>query len=484
MPCSVLQVCRSAGDGQRSKLACIASCTAALVLGVTLPAFGQESVTPPEASGTYVAAAAPLLAAELGREATGTLPEAELGGEWMPVDAGSGLGDSTAVAESASDAVELVETRDAGHAGRWRVSPHLLLSGTYDDNIFIQHTDPVGDFIVTAAAGLAFGFWDGEGERERFLDRNHFSTTFERSRGNLFLVDYTAIGHKFIRNGSEDSLDHDGLFQARWHQEKLTLAAGAHLESKTETNIDVGDRIRRKTAATNVSVRYEMTDRTAFGLEGAYVVNDPEAFIGNRETRGEATIDYAATPVTAFGIGVAAGVVDPDFGADQTFERIVGRVHYALTDKVDFSFRGGAELRQFERVGGGDRVNPIFELRAVWLPAAGTELAADAFRRVETSAALVEEDFETTGFALTFRREVRTGLHLSLAGGYQNVRYRTANTTISRMDDYFYIRPALVYNFATWGNAAISYEHRQNDSDRTVSSFTNNLTTVQVGFQY
>ncbi|MDQ6861835.1 MAG: hypothetical protein M3032_11850, partial [Verrucomicrobiota bacterium] len=159
--------------------------------GLASHSLGQGIATPPPEGETYLAAAAPYLAQEPAREQTGTLPEAELGGEWMPVDAGTGLGESTAVAYSASDAVELIEPRPAGSAGRWRFSPHLLLLGTYDDNIFIQHANRESDYIVSAAAGVALGFWDGEEERARFLDRNHFSNVFEQSRGNLFLIDYT-----------------------------------------------------------------------------------------------------------------------------------------------------------------------------------------------------------------------------------------------------------------------------------------------------
>ncbi|MDQ6860077.1 MAG: hypothetical protein M3032_02845, partial [Verrucomicrobiota bacterium] len=65
-----------------------------------------------------------------------------------------------------------------------------------------------------------------------------------------------------------------------------------------------------------------------------------------------------------------------------------------------------------------------------------------------------------------------------------NVRYSTFADETSREDNYFFIRPALFYNFASWGSAGLSYEHRRNDSDRTFSNFTDNQTTVQIGIQY
>lgn len=420
---------------------------------------------------------------ETAHEPSGTLPEAEVTGEWMPVDAGAGLGDSTLAAGSASEPVELLETREAGRGGRWRITPHLLALATYDDNIFIQTNNRVHDYIFTLAPGIAFGFWDADDERERFLERQGFGTVLEKSRGNMLVVDYTAILQKFVRTDSEDSLDHNALLEARWRGEKLTLGASAHLESKTETNTDIGGRIRRKASAAAVTSRYEVTEKTTLGLEIHNVVNDPEGFIRTIETLGEGSIDYAATPMTRLGVGVAVGTTQPDVGADQVFQRVLARAEYSLTDKVEASFRGGAEFRQFDGAG-QDRVNPVFALRVGWRPAADTEFALDGFRRVETSAAEREEDYTVTGFGVSFRRELRPGLHLSLQGGYQISRYTTASSDGSRTDHYFSIRPGLFYSITPWAGAGVSYEHRRNDSDRPGSTFKNNQTTFQLGLRY
>ena len=382
-------------------------------------------------------------------------------------------------AEEAGEPVALVGGGEAGRHGRWRVTPHLDAKATYDDNIFIQSRNRIDDFIFTLAPGLGLGFWDSDEERERYLDRQRPGGIGESSRGTFFVVDYTAILLGFARTTSQNAVDHDGLFDLRWESGKLTLGARLHLESKSETNADVGTRVRRRTLTAEATSDYRITDKTTLGLAVFHTTNDPEDFVRTVEWRGEASADYEVAPLVRFGFGVAAGRVQVESGADQDFERVLARATYSMTEKLVAEFRGGFEFRQSDG-SVGDHTNPIFDLRVAWTPAAGTEVGLEGFRRVETSAARPDQDFTLTGASLTFRQAIRGGLHFGIAGGYHEAHY-FGN---ARTDRYFYVRPGLFYNFAAWGNAGVSYEHRRNDSNRDPSSFENNQTTLEVGLIY
>ena len=382
-------------------------------------------------------------------------------------------------AEEAGEPVALVGGGEAGRRGRWRVTPHLDARATYDDNIFIQPKDRIDDFIFTFAPGLGVGFWDSDEERERYLDRQRGAAVVERSRGTFLVVDYTAILLGFARTTSQNAVDHDGLVDLRWESGKLTLGARLHLESKSETNTDVGTRIRRRTLTAEATSSYRITDKTALGLAFFHKTNDPEDFLRTVEWRGEGSVDYAPTPVVRFGFGVAAGRVQVESSADQTFERLLARAGYSLSEKLEAEFRGGVEFRQSDGPV-GDRTSPIFDLRAVWTPAAGTQVALEGFRRVEASAARPDQDYTLTGAALTFRQALRGGLHFAVEGGYHHARY----IGDARTDRYFFVRPGLFYNFAAWGNAGIAYERRRNESNRERSEFENNQTTFEIGLIY
>ena len=73
---------------------------------------------------------------------------------------------------NAAERVAIVQDGKPAGRGRWQVSPHLDVRGTYDDNIFIREHHKTEDYILTLAPGLAVGFWERDADRERYLERD------------------------------------------------------------------------------------------------------------------------------------------------------------------------------------------------------------------------------------------------------------------------------------------------------------------------
>ncbi len=392
-------------------------------------------------------------------------------------------GGATDVAQPAGEPVALTEAGDASRRGRWRVAPHFRAKGTYDDNIFIQSKIKVADYIGTLEPGIALGFWDSNEARERFLERRRSAALIEHDDGSFVVADYTAMLLGFAKTTSQNSLDHDGTLDAQWQFQKLTLGASLHAEAKSETNTDVGARVRRKTVTAAFTASYQISDKTRFGFAIHHRTNEPENYLRTVEWSGEGSLDYAISPNTRFGFGFTAGRVQVERSADQTFQRALARMDYSLSEKVAVEFRGGVEFRQS---GGrvGDQTNPVFDLRADWTPAPGTRIGLEATRHVEPSWERPDQDYTLTGVALSFRQTIRGGLHFSVEGGYHVAEYSRTLPGEARTDRYFFVRPALLYNFATWGNAGVTFEHRRNESDRSSSSFRNNQISVEIGVTY
>jgi len=391
--------------------------------------------------------------------------------------------DAREVAVPAGEPLLPVDAGTPGRRGRWRVAPHLQIKGIYDDNIFIQPDNEVSDYIVTFAPGLGIGYWDSDEEREAYLDRLRWPSLVESSRGNFFVVDYTAILLGFAETSSQNAFDHDARFDARWEREKLTLGAGVRFESKSEANADIGGRVKRQTLSAEVTSAYQMSPKTALEVAFYAIQNDPEDFVRTTEWRGEMGLDYALTPMIRLGLGGAVGRVYSEGGSDAVFERIFARAAYSLSEKFEAVFRGGVEFRQSDGYS-GDRTNPIFELSALWRPTANTTVALEGFRKVETSSFLPDQDFTRTGFGLAIRQTIRGGMHLSVEGGGYLADYTATEDDRARKDRVVYIRPGLFYSFAVWGSAGVSYEFRRDRSDRRSSSFENNLTSVEIALLY
>ena len=128
---------------------------------------------------------------------------------------------------------------------------------TYDDNIFIQKHDRVEDFIFTLSPGLAIGIWDAEKRRtDGFLDRQDAATVLDKGRGSFFAADYTAILLGFAKTDSQNAFDQDTRLDGRWQAERWSLGIAARYESKSETNTDIGTRIRRETISAEVVGTY------------------------------------------------------------------------------------------------------------------------------------------------------------------------------------------------------------------------------------
>ena len=190
------------------------------------------------------------------------------------------------LSEEVSEPVALVPATEAGGGARWRISPHIQAKVTYDDNIFIQPSHERGDFIFTLAPGITFGYWELEEGRDYFQWKDAGSL-IERARGNFLIADYTAFFLGFARTSSENTVDHDGRVAFRWELAKLTLGATLDAGSKTEADPDVGERVRIRSLAINITSRYQVSDKTLLGLALSNTINDPDGFIQTTEWRAE-----------------------------------------------------------------------------------------------------------------------------------------------------------------------------------------------------
>ncbi|MEO7318730.1 MAG: outer membrane beta-barrel protein [Chthoniobacteraceae bacterium] len=369
-------------------------------------------------------------------------------------------------------------------AGRWKVTPHLESRVTYDDNIFIQPRDRVEDFIFTLSPGLAIGIWDAEERRtDGFLDRQDSATVIDKGRASFFVMDYTAIVIGFAKTDSQNAFDQDARLDGQWQAERWSLGGGVHYESKSETNTDIGTRIRRETITAEMSASYRISGKTAVDASATFRANDPETYVRTTGLKVEAFASYEVTPLVRFGLGGAVGGVEVEGGSDDNFEQILARAIYGFSEKLDFEVRGGVEFRQSDGAA-GDRTNPIFSVVVNYKPSEGTRIGLAAYRSVETSEFRPEESYERTGITATFRRAVRPGIHIQLDGGYQESDYTGLASEASRRDRYFFIRSGLLYNFADWGNVKLTYEFRRNDSSHSASSFDNNQAIFQVNITY
>jgi hypothetical protein len=117
-----------------------------------------------------------------------------------------------------------------------------------------------------------------------------------------------------------------------------------------------------------------------------------------------------------------------------------------------------------------------------WQPVDSLLVSLTAYRRVTSSASLVDENFTSTGVSLLGRQRVIGGLSVELSGGYEQADYSPSGDSsaiVDRQDDYAYGRAALLYALPKWGQVSVFHLYRNNDSSLANYSFGNRQTGLE-----
>ena len=400
---------------------------------------------------------------------------------------GDSLFESGSLGDHRMDALAAAEAELHGRAqpgaGRWKVAPHLDLKAAWDDNIFIQPRDEQADTILIASPGLAFGFWDSSERFESWLYRDKRASRDDRSSGNFAVFDYTLALVKFTDHDSEDSVDHDAAFDAQWTSSKLTLGARFRFKDGTNADVDIGGRVRRRVSTAVAEAKYEVSERVSVQTSVEFTRSEPEGFTNATEVRSESWFNYLLTPQISTGLGAAFGHVSVEDAPGDTYQQVLARAGYTATEKVSFRASGGVEFRQSDS-SGGDETTPVFEVRFAYEPTEKTKAYVEAYRRISNSALEAGRDYLTTGVSARVRHQLWPGVFLMCDGGYEEADYAETVRGANRRDQYFYVRPGVQWNFAPWGNAQLTYQHRENESTFDSNTFANNQVELQISLSF
>jgi hypothetical protein len=372
---------------------------------------------------------------------------------------------------------------------KWRVIPFGRFRVIADDNLFISNTNPESDVSYTISPGIALGWGDYEaevrqlGEFERYFEP--LSLESEDNPQSFVFAKYLASASFFTDHSGEDALDHDALIAGRWEATKLRLGLRLRFQTLSGTDIDVGDRVKRKVYTGSVTSSYEISEKTSLEVNLYGTSNDYETQIDTSEWIVEDFLNYQILPKTKIALGTRFGLTEISGGSSQTFEQLVGRVSYYASSKLALSLDGGVEWRQFDN-GGDDEFFTVFNFAATYAPFDGTSISASAFRRNSASVSLINEDILQTGVSARVRQRFFHRFYFNVDGGYQNSEYQSNFTgaTDGRKDDTVYVKPSLSFDVTKFLSAETSYQYQKNESSNKETSFTENLVSFQINLQF
>ena len=260
------------------------------------------------------------------------------------------------------------------HWGPFRVRPFLLLKDTgYDNNIFLDDTNPQGDFTSTGEAGLQLITFLSDRAAlvaEERLDyvwfaqntsENHFNNAF-RGRVNIYLKRITLFTDWRTLNLKERPANAEYDFRIRRYERSLGLGA-KYERARSSMEVRFGkDRYRyfsdepegenipkfqnRLEDRLTLTGRQKILPKTTFLLqwEGRGIAfSEPEGQINDSEARRiSAGFEFDSSAFLRGAVKVGRESLRPDLSAYEPFHGLVGEGNllYRITARTNLEGRG------------------------------------------------------------------------------------------------------------------------------------------------
>jgi hypothetical protein len=354
--------------------------------------------------------------------------------------------------------------------GPFEIRPSAAASVTYDDNLELDASGEIDDFIWTFSPSVTVG------------------TGAYRSRDETYLsLDYTPSLLIYTDHDQYNALDHNLNAFGQWKGSKLTLGLGQSYLALSGGLIEASDREERDLYVTLLRTKYDMSDKTSFEVNGRMTISDYESFNSYNEWLNENWFNYHWTEKVTVGAGATFGWRDVkgDRNPNETLQQGLVRAIYTVTEKVYLNASAGAEFRQFQ---GGEDEGPafVFSLAATYRPLERTFLTLEAYSQENVSLVSRGQKFTATGVRGTVRQEMFNRAAVSLVAGYQNSDYDETDPTVStdRNDDYFYVGPAFDYSITERWTVGVFYQYRENASNDPSFEFENNQAGLRTAYRF
>ena len=371
------------------------------------------------------------------------------------------------------------------NVGPLHVRPHFVGAAFYDDNISLapegQGREILKDLVWSLSPGVTAAIGDFHAGK----------------RGNFLALDYTPTATLYTEHGEFNALDHHVQFDGGWRGSKLALGVGQGYRTGSGGFVETGGQVEREVFNTGLTTSYQFTDKTSFDLNGRQSIssyetrNDSNAGNADLDSRNEWTIEglgtYKFSDKLKLGAGVVAGWRDIRNSPNESYQQLLARGGYLVTEKIDVSLAMGAQWSQFQ---GGLEDGPkfVFDLGGTWQVRERTSLSLDLFRREVSSVAFNSQSYTVLGFRAGVRQTIAQKWVAGLAGGFEHSDYfkTTSETTTgdSQDNDYWFVGPALDYNFSDQWTVGLFYQYRKKDSDDPSFGFANNQTGLRTTFRF
>jgi hypothetical protein len=218
-----------------------------------------------------------------------------------------------------------------------------------------------------------------------------------------------------------------------------------------------------------------------------FISYDEPGYTNSREWYGEVYGLYHIAPRLAIGLGPRIGYLNLNMAPDETFQQLLARANYTVSDKFTVQGVVGGEDRQYDAAGRSDSLSPIFEFSGSYQPSTETTVSFNAARHFLPSYNLLGENYIATNVNLAASQRFFDHYYFDLIAGFENDDYQLVSsgaTGPARNDNYFFINPSLHWKPNGWLDVATFYKHEEDNSNFLVFSYDANQVGVSCSAIY
>jgi hypothetical protein len=366
---------------------------------------------------------------------------------------------------------------------RWSIQSALSAGYSYEDNVNLRPGGKggIGSGVYTVAPSVA--------------------ARYQGSHGFSFGARYGVSYQNFDNSALKSAFNQNAGANFNWGEGALRVYGTLGFIKQASANVDAGDRIKSHSILASLGMTYNYSPKTTVGLTYTFSQFTPEnkdVFTQNNVTFNQSLItttmqqvgtfvNYQYSPKTTLGLGADAGISEVSRGSGYSFYRLLVRSSWAFTPKLTLNGSVGPQFNKPE--GDSGRMSAYWNMGINYrmVDTGKTTFGLNVYRNQFSSIALVSQSYNATGISGSVTYVPVSRLRLSTALGYEHAQYvsNSRSVTASRIDDFYFVRPAVVYAFTHYASLSLYYQYSQNFSTGFGSvPFTRNTFGAMVNITY
>ena len=380
------------------------------------------------------------------------------------------------------------------------ILPHVSLSESFDDNVFLLSDDQgkIADMVTTLSPGIGLQFG------ENILDSNYIG------------LDYTLSQSWYAENSEIDSTNHALTFAINYQKEGKFKFSGmdsirldSTILSGRERSIALADRkrlIERTYFSDRYRFDYTLSPKTSLYASAGYSASDyaeephyyytdvfggktPYALYDISSVRGALGIGWQAFPKiklygggfygqTTVGKNISRMPQRPDSDFAGFFVEADGDFREKLTGRA----RVGYQVREFDRLangsGGGSHGMPVFQISLEYKFTEKRVGTLAYSREGRVSVESPDWGYAADMISLNLEQEIGTEGKLA-ANGSLSYELDSYETSDGRQYKWLRANAGLIYRFNRWMSAQLTYSFDMFDSNK--GNIDYNVNRVMLG---